>query len=346
MPDSEEIGSVDCPHCHVCGNEGQYIYRGLKDGLFGSQGQWDTRQCANPECGLLWLDPMPRPDEIGKAYRSYYTHEDQDVPKRNSKLSSLVRRARQGYCASRYGVGRGDIPFVDKLLGRTIGLIPPFAEVLVEGFGSLAELPKGRLLELGCGAGDTLLRMSEWGWNVEGFDFDAGAARNCQNKGLNVHAGDIFEQGYADNSFDAIISNHVIEHVHDARAMLCECLRILRPGGRLVFLTPNGRSWLHEKFGRYWRGLEPPRHLHIFCAESLLSLAEQTKFKNCDVSTSSYYAGGIYNMSKSLRDFGEYKQKKRTMVGLLVSEIVHLYEWLRLQFDPMCGESLKLEASK
>lgn len=48
-------------------------------------------------CGLIWLDPMPTRDEIGKAYLNYYTHKkiDASVPrKRNNIFMQLMRAIR------------------------------------------------------------------------------------------------------------------------------------------------------------------------------------------------------------------------------------------------------------
>ena len=63
---------------------------------------------------------------------------------------------------------------------------------------------------------------------------------------------------------NVVLSRHVIEHVPDPIACLEKCRRLLKPGGRLVVTTPNVRSLGHQTFKGAWRGLEPPRHLHIF----------------------------------------------------------------------------------
>jgi hypothetical protein len=73
--------------------------------------------------------------------------------------------------------------------------------------------------------------------------------------------------------------SHVIEHVTDPVATLEKCKGLLRQGGRLTVTTPNARSLGHAKFGRNWRGLEPPRHLQIFSPRTLAGCAEQAGFK-------------------------------------------------------------------
>jgi SAM-dependent methyltransferase len=58
---------------------------------------------------------------------------------------------------------------------------------------------------------------------------------------------------FADDSFDLILSNEVIEHVADDRAAVAEMARVARPGGRVVIFAPN-RWYPVEQHGVYWRG--------------------------------------------------------------------------------------------
>lgn len=56
----------------------------------------------------------------------------------------------------------------------------------------------------------------------------------------------------ADESFDAVLSTQVLEHVIDPRVYVSECFRVLRPGGRLL-LTTHGTMILHPDPIDYWR---------------------------------------------------------------------------------------------
>ncbi len=56
----------------------------------------------------------------------------------------------------------------------------------------------------------------------------------------------------ADHSFDAVLSTQVLEHVQDPRVYLGECLRVLRPGGRLL-LSTHGVFPYHPDPVDLWR---------------------------------------------------------------------------------------------
>jgi SAM-dependent methyltransferase len=55
-----------------------------------------------------------------------------------------------------------------------------------------------------------------------------------------------------DESFDAVLSTQVLEHVSDPRVYLSECHRLLRPGGRLL-LSTHGMMFFHPDPVDYWR---------------------------------------------------------------------------------------------
>jgi SAM-dependent methyltransferase len=109
-----------------------------------------------------------------------------------------------------------------------------------------------------------------------GIDFDANATESGHKKyGLDLIAGDFQTADFDSGGFDAVTLSHVIEHVPDPVACLDKCRQILKPGGRVVLLTPNFLSLGHHRFGRDWRGLEPPRHLHIFSPDALAECARR-----------------------------------------------------------------------
>jgi 2-polyprenyl-3-methyl-5-hydroxy-6-metoxy-1,4-benzoquinol methylase len=138
---------------------------------------------------------------------------------------------------------------------------------------------KPRLLEVGCGNGQHLLRMQCLGWSVQGTDLDERVALAGRNLGLRVEAGSLGSLPFEPQSFDAIVLNHVIEHVSDPVQEMKRCYELLVPGGLVSVATPNGTSHGCKSFREAWRGLEPPRHFAILNRRALRLVAETSGFE-------------------------------------------------------------------
>ena len=258
---------ANCPLCHV---PGSVLYDDLRDRLYNAPGQWTLRRCPNPNCAIAWLDPMPSESDLAAAYRDYFTH-----PSAPSLRRRALRYVKTGYLAGRYGYRADSVSAPQRAIGR-LACLAPFRraglDVLVQ---HLSALPRGRLLDVGCGDGQIVEFMDGLGWQAEGVDFDAAAIAAASRKGLRVHVGTLHSRNYGENTFDALVMSHFIEHVLEPAALLAKCRRILRPGGRLIILTPNLASWGHNQFGRAWFALDPPRHLHLFTPAALRGLVER-----------------------------------------------------------------------
>ncbi|MDD3182164.1 MAG: class I SAM-dependent methyltransferase [Alphaproteobacteria bacterium] len=343
MSKNDAIGTHPCPMCSICGSSGRPLYVGLRDILLGAQGEWTIKQCSNKKCGLLWLDPMPLPDEIYKAYTSYPTHHD--ATKKQGLIAHLFEKAQRGYRARRFDFQLEQASLVDRVLGRILSLVPVLPMHMGFPFALFEGLPKGKILELGCGSGETMKILTDWGWTTEGLDFDPAAVSNAVAKGLNVRQGDLFSCGYAADSFDVVFSNHVIEHVPDPAAVLAECHRILRPGGRCIVVTPNGESIGHRVFKSAWRGLEHPRHMHIFTPGSLGAAAQTAGFSSLILTTSTRLAAAMYLPSMMVRQ--ENKVFPHARIGLKIGAVLaHLVAYLFHGVSPKSGEELVLIGDK
>lgn len=232
--------------------------QGLKDHLFGAPGEWNLKRCLNPECGLVWLGPMPSEEDIGKAYAAYYTHQEDSNDEQENNLGIFLRLS------------------LHRVFNLLLYATPFQHERKQRELMYLNEMTPGRLLEVGCGNGRRLVQMRARGWEVEGQEVDPKAAAHARSAhGVTVHLGPLEDMSFPNDSFDAVIMNHVIEHVHDPVALLAECYRIMKPGGLLVAVTPNVESYGHKRFGASWRGLEPPRHLHLFSVGTLMACAKK-----------------------------------------------------------------------
>jgi SAM-dependent methyltransferase len=104
--------------------------------------------------------------------------------------------------------------------------------------------PRGRVLDYGCA--DVPYR------SFFPADVDFVAADLPGNPNATVELTGEGTVPAPDESFDAVLSTQVLEHVTDPRRYLSEAFRVLRPGGRLL-LTTHGIFVWHPDPGDYWR---------------------------------------------------------------------------------------------
>ena len=115
------------------------------------------------------------------------------------------------------------------------------------------ERMRGRILENGCGVGMYVEHLSTFGGEVIGLEYDFERAAEARTRSPNIMNAAGESLPLPDSTFDLILSHEVIEHVQDDRAAICDMIRVLRPGGRLVLFCPN-RGYPFETHGIYWRG--------------------------------------------------------------------------------------------
>jgi len=339
------IRTSDCARCTLCGSNGISIYTGRQDRLFGAPGLWDFKRCPNQKCGLIWLDPMPSRRDLGKAYANYYTHQAPTSGKRLELLRRMCKLMERGYWAGKYGY-----PITESMLVKGIGKLLYFFPLRRRGSDErvrfLHAVADGRLLDVGCGSGESLLFMRGLGWQVEGIDFDERAVQVAAQRGLQVSCGTLEQKGFPSANFHAVILNHVIEHLPDPVATLSECARILRPGGRLVLFTPNSSSLGHRFFKGEWRGLEPPRHLHIFSMQSMNRILELAGFQSISIrpsiANSVIYESVLLSWGKS----GFACASRRDSLAGAFAWLFNIVELCLIKWNPSVSDCLGAVAVK
>jgi ubiquinone/menaquinone biosynthesis C-methylase UbiE len=94
----------------------------------------------------------------------------------------------------------------------------------------------GRLLDVGCGGGAHAAELAEHGWSVTGVDVSVSQLELARARGVDVVAADAAELPFQQESFDAAVSMFTHTDISDFAAALREVARVLRPGGRFVYL--------------------------------------------------------------------------------------------------------------
>lgn len=278
----DRITTAPVPACPACGSAGRPVQSNVYDPDGVISEPWSFKQCVNTDCGLVWLDPAPRPEEMWKAYTTYHTHTRKPGKRLAQATLSLAHRL---------------INLCLQLLWLANGLK---READYLRFMTLAQVPAGKLLDVGCGGGRFLNRIKKRGWQVEGSDFDAQATRKVTARyGIKTHVGDLLQCALPADSFDVITMSQTIEHLYAPEMTLRECLRILKPGGLLVMTTPNCASIGAREFGALWRGWEAPRHLQLFTVASLQRLTRHAGFEVTEARTYSAGAAVVYRVSRT-----------------------------------------------
>lgn len=143
----------------------------------------------------------------------------------------------------------------------------------------------GTLLEIGCGTGIHLFALSERFDRAIGIDFSLAMIEEAQRRldagtaagqvELRVDDARVLDT-VADASVDAVLCVGALEHVPDQPAVLRQARRVLRRGGVLVCLTPNGGWWWYRlavRLGIAVHHLSGDRFAERRCLESMARAA-------------------------------------------------------------------------
>jgi len=329
-----KMRTVPVDHCDLCGGKGTTIQQGLYDHMGNVDGSYTMRRCNNPQCRTLWLDPRPIPEELHLAYQRYYTH----APGTEHNLGrNLIANLA-------IGLARAPLQIFFQYRQRYDRAMNMF----------LHDRTPGRLLDVGCGSGARLAQLRTLGWQVQGQDVDPSSAAAAQSRGIPIFIGELTDANFPDNTFDAIISHHAIEHMANPENILRECLRILKPGGILTATTPNAESLGRTFFGSEWSGYDAPRHLRIFTTDSLNALAQRAGFSQSRAFTSSARADTIAGNSQLFADaatasvsiFNAPQSSLHRYRRMLKASLYYMRSNLNQRQHPGMGEECVLQATR
>ena len=134
------------------------------------------------------------------------------------------------------------------------------------------------VLDIGCGRGEWLELLTEHGLKATGVDLNPVQIEEARAVGLDVHQGDAVAwlAEAADASVSMITAHHLVEHLpfETVAWMTREALRVLAPGGILLFETPNPRNLLVSTTGFHM----DPTHIRPLPAEVLSTLFDTVGF--------------------------------------------------------------------
>jgi 2-polyprenyl-3-methyl-5-hydroxy-6-metoxy-1,4-benzoquinol methylase len=336
------VAQVQCPNCNA---DGTPVYADLRDKVYGAPGRWRMQRCGNRFCGAWWLDPAPHAEDLATAYTDYHTHEC-DAP--SSTARSTLAAVRDAYVAYRLGT-HTNAGWATRFVSRFVPLFPGRSDAALYSHFYLPCVPGGTVFEVGCGAGLQLETLASDGWDARGADIDPEAVAVARSRGLDVSVGDIRDLDLPAGSFDAVVMAQVIEHVYDPVGLLARCAELLKPGGRLISITPNADSMGHRLYRRDWRGLEPPRHLVLYTSRALHLACRRAGLVPERVEVTARDASNMMLASARIRDVDDGSLIERPRAGRrppLSLRLLAGLERIGIALGLRWGEELVLSARK
>lgn len=217
------------------------------------------------ECGLKFIYPIP----TKKRLQQIYSMQSNELEKKSNGLLYFF-------------LENPVFKSFFNLFGRNVNVErADFVET------HLMHLKKrGRLLDVGSGAGRFVNELNNRGWNVEGIEFsekNVKLAKKLFGSKLQVKCFQI-ENFRIKPDTEAITFWHVFEHISDFQKVIKYISKKIKKKSCLILETPNASALSVMFFKNYSPLLLTPEHITFWSRESYLKLAGQYGFKVQEVS--------------------------------------------------------------
>jgi len=124
------------------------------------------------------------------------------------------------------------------------------------------------LLDVGASTGIIDSFLADQFSKVTGIDIDQEAIQFAQEtfrkRNLDFRQGDVMALDLPENSYDAVICTHIYEHVPDAKQMIKEVFRVLKPGGICYFAAGNRISIMEPHYRLPLLSILPRPVAHLY----------------------------------------------------------------------------------
>ena len=182
-----------------------------------------------------------------------------------------VTRDAVRYRAHKMGFGSGELAFASQAYEGKQG--DETSHGVIEAW--MAEVPPGRVLDLGCSSGELAVKLRKQGHTVTGVDAqELDGVRDALDHFVLADLSTGLPEGL-DGPYDVVIAADVLEHVPKPERLLAEVRDVLAPGGLVVVSVPNFVHWyprlriLLGAFDYDRRGILDVGHLRFFTRRSL-----------------------------------------------------------------------------
>lgn len=261
--------AIDTPRCPICDRPLRASGIRARDRLATGDGPFTIMEC--PDCRYGVTIPQLSDEDLARYYSSAYY---------------------EGYCEFSGEAGGGPAQRLRGWFRRWSTARryrrPPYL---------LDDTPPGRMLDVGCGAGDLLEHFARRGWETYGIDPSDSGIATAARRGARVHRGTLRDQPWQAGSFALITLQHSLEHIVDPVDALRRARALLEPEGLLVVVVPNWSCWQRRfLFRSRWAHLDLPRHQQHFSIRALERLAAMLDLRVQDAGTSSTVISTAYSL--------------------------------------------------
>jgi SAM-dependent methyltransferase len=262
--------------CKACSSDRDHRGHVFTEMMFGTRERFEYQECI--DCGTI-----QRLSDVADESRFY--------PDRYYSFARPPRNSRVIAIRDAHALGAKSV----------LGAVASFVKYdpIVGVIGDFGVDPNSRVLDVGCGSGKLLHRMSAAGFkNVTGVD---PFVSKPTSGAVTIHKSDLQNMS---GEFDFIMFNHSLEHVPDPDRDLGNAKRLLAPGGRILVRIPTSSSHAWMEYGLNWVQLDAPRHIVIPSRKGMNALAERCGLsvrQSIDDSTAFQFWGSeMYRKSKPL----------------------------------------------
>jgi glycosyltransferase involved in cell wall biosynthesis/predicted SAM-dependent methyltransferase len=191
---------------------------------------------------------------------------------------------------------------------------------------------KGKTLDVGCGLGD----FCRFRPNTIGVDINSINVDYCRDRGVRAHLILDGKLPFADNTFDSVVLDNVLEHIEDPNQLINEIYRVLIPGGIFLVGVPGVKGYESD-----------PDHVVYYDELELRSKIESLKFK-----ADKYFYTPLFSryFTNKVRQFCTYmtfmRPGDRLVTDINISVVIPMYNSEKTIISALDSVKIKKEFIK
>lgn len=228
-------------NCPICGEANTAVIRKVHDDRYGYPGLFALRRC--PGCAHAFLEAGFTEEEMGSLYTDYY-------PRAGFKIEDYNPHVER----------HGFLSWLDGARASAFRWVPPNV----------------RVLDIGCGFGETIGYHQARGCDAHGVEMDRNIERVAKHYGFKIKLGSFRAADYEPSSFDYVTMDQVLEHVANPVELLQGVAQVLKPGGIAIVSVPNAQGLGASLFRGRWLNWHAPYHMHFFSVRSMRIAVENS----------------------------------------------------------------------